>query len=95
MRHALREKRSVRNYEKHAAFQVPDWSIFSEELIAYKQLNGFPAATIDIEQQRYVWNFNEKECTNRILYFIRKVLANVHSLPQQKFNNIGALKFYG
>ena len=38
--------------KKHAAFQVPDWSIFSEELIAYKQLNGFPAATIDIEQQK-------------------------------------------
>lgn len=37
--------------KKHAAFQVPNWSIFSEELIAYKQLSGFPAATIDIEQQ--------------------------------------------
>ena len=83
------EKRSVRNYEKHAEFQVPDWSIFSEELIAYKQLNGIPAATIDIEQQGYVWKFNEKNVPTEYYISLGKVLANLHTLPQQKFNNTG------
>lgn len=89
MRHALREKEALEIMKKHAAFQVPNWSIFSEELIAYKQLSGFPAATIDIEQQRYVWNFNEKNVPTEYYISLGKVLANVHSLPQQKFNNIG------
>ncbi|QIW21391.1 macrolide 2'-phosphotransferase MphL [Bacillus thuringiensis] len=89
MRHALREKHALEIIKKHAEFQVPNWSIFSEELIAYKQLNGVPAATIDIEHQRYVWNFNEKNAPNEYNISLGKVLANVHSLPQQNFNNIG------
>ncbi len=75
--------------KKHVEFQVPDWSIFSEELIAYKQLSGVPAATIDIEQQSYIWTFNEKNVPTEYYISLGKVLANLHSLPQQKFNNIG------
>ena len=89
MRHALREKEALEIMKKHAEFQVPDWSIFSEELIAYKQLNGFPAATIDIEQQGYIWTFNEKDVPTEYYISLGKVLANLHSLPQQKFNSIG------
>ncbi|CAM3854820.1 MULTISPECIES: macrolide 2'-phosphotransferase MphL [Bacillus] len=89
MRHALLEKEALEIMKQHAEFQVPDWSIFSEELIAYKQLSGVPAATIDIERQEYVWNFNEKNAPTEYNISLGKVLANLHSLPQQKFNNIG------
>ncbi|CUB11590.1 Phosphotransferase enzyme family protein [Bacillus cereus] len=89
MRHAQREKKALEIIKKYAEFQVPDWSIFSEELIAYKQLSGIPAATIDIEQQGYVWNFNEKNVPTDYYISLGKVLANLHSLPQQKFNNTG------
>ncbi|MCU5375637.1 macrolide 2'-phosphotransferase MphL [Bacillus cereus] len=89
MRHALREKEALEIMKKHAEFQVPNWSIFSEELIAYKQLSGVPAATIDIEQQGYIWTFNEKNVPTEYNISLGKVLANLHSLPQQKFNNIG------
>ncbi len=89
MRHALREKEALEIMKKHAEFQVPDWSIFSPELIAYKQLSGIPAATIDIEQQGYIWTFNKKEVPTEYYISLGKVLANLHSLPQQKFNNIG------
>ncbi|MGE6537016.1 macrolide 2'-phosphotransferase MphL [Bacillus luti] len=89
MRHALREKEVLEIMKKHAEFQVPDWSIFSEELIAYKQLSGIPAATIDIEQQGYVWKFNEKNVPTEYYISLGKVLANLHALPQQKFNNTG------
>lgn len=75
--------------KNHAGFQVPDWSIFTEDLIAYKQLSGVPAATIDIEQQGYIWSFNEKNAPSEYHISLGKVLANLHSLPQQEFNNIG------
>ncbi|PFX89139.1 macrolide 2'-phosphotransferase [Bacillus toyonensis] len=89
MRHVLQEKKALEIIKNHAGFQVPDWSIFTEDLIAYKQLSGVPAATIDIEQQGYIWSFNEKNAPSEYHISLGKVLANLHSLPQQEFNNIG------
>ncbi|MBC6974929.1 macrolide 2'-phosphotransferase MphL [Bacillus sp. Xin] len=89
MRHALQEKKALEIINSHASFEVPDWSIFSEDLIAYKQLRGVPAATIDIEQQGYVWSFDEENVPSEYYYSLGQVLANLHSLSQQAFNNIG------
>ncbi|EQB46603.1 hypothetical protein CGLO_14333 [Colletotrichum gloeosporioides Cg-14] len=44
---------------KQVHFQVPQWSIFSESLIAYKQLEGVPAASIDVEKESKSFS----ECT--------------------------------
>ncbi|MTI56665.1 macrolide 2'-phosphotransferase [Geosporobacter ferrireducens] len=89
MRHALQEKKALDIIRNYASFQVPDWSIFSEDLIAYEQLNGIPAATIDIEKQGYVWSFDETNIPSEYYYSLGKALANLHALPQDEFNNIG------
>ncbi|CAG9622688.1 macrolide 2'-phosphotransferase [Sutcliffiella rhizosphaerae] len=89
MRHALQEKKALDIMKHHARFEVPDWSIFSEDLIAYKQLSGVPAATIDVEQQGYVWSFEETNVPAEYYYSLGKALANLHSFPQQAFSNIG------
>ncbi|MEW9123533.1 MAG: macrolide 2'-phosphotransferase [Thermotaleaceae bacterium] len=89
MRHALQEKKALDIIRNYASFQVPDWSIFSEDLIAYEQLNGIPAATIDIKKQGYVWSFDETNVPSEYYYSLGKALANLHALPQDEFNNIG------
>lgn len=89
MRHALQEKKALDIMKNHASFQVPDWSIFSEDLIAYKQLSGVPAATIDVEQQGYVWNFDETNVPSEYYHSLGKTLVELHSLPHQEFKNIG------
>jgi len=89
MRHALQEKKALDIIRKYTSFQVPNWSIFSEDLIAYKQLSGIPAATIDIEKQGYVWSFDETNVPSEYYYSLGKTLANLHSLPQAEFENIG------
>lgn len=89
MRHALQEKKALDIINNYASFQVPEWSIFSEDLIAYKQLSGIPAATIDVEQQAYVWSFDETNVPSEYYYSLGKILANLHSLPQDEFKNIG------
>ncbi|ADU29222.1 macrolide 2'-phosphotransferase [Evansella cellulosilytica] len=89
MRHALQEKISLEIINKYASFQVPDWSIFAENLIAYKQLEGVPAATIDIETESYVWSFDENNLPSEYYYSLGKVLANLHALPQQEFSKCG------
>lgn len=89
MRHALQEKRALDILNHYASFQVPEWSIYSEELIAYKQLKGVPAATIDPQQQAYIWCFDETNVPAEYYNSLGKALANLHALPQHEFKNIG------
>lgn len=88
MRNALQEKAALDIINKQASFQVPDWSIFSEDLIAYKQLSGVPAATVDVEQQSYVWSFDETNVPAEYYDSLGRTLANLHSLTHQEFKNI-------
>lgn len=89
MRHALQEKKALDIINNYSSFQVPDWVFFSEDLIAYKQLSGVPAATIDVEKQAYVWSFDEKNVPPEYYCSLGKILVNLHSLPQKEFKKIG------
>jgi len=89
MRHAEKEKKALDILKNYASFQVPEWSIFSEELIAYKQLSGAPAATIDVEQQDYVWRFNKEKVPSAYYDSLGKALADLHAIPPEAFKNIG------
>lgn len=88
MRNALQEKAALDIINKQVNFQVPNWSIFSDDLIAYKQLSGVPAATIDIEQQRYIWNFDETNVPDEYYDSLGRTLANLHALSHNEFKNI-------
>ncbi|MDQ0207614.1 macrolide 2'-phosphotransferase [Alkalicoccobacillus murimartini] len=89
MRHSLQEKRALDLLNKHADFHVPNWSVFSKDIIAYKQLQGIPVATIDIEKQNYVWSFDQTKVPSSYYDSLGKSLANLHSLPQEEFKKIG------
>jgi len=58
-----------------AKFQVPNWSIYSDELIAYKKLDGIPAGTIDHEIQNYVWKIDINNIPDCFHETLGKVLA--------------------
>ena len=92
MRNATKEKIALDILNKYASFEAPYWSIFSDDIIAYKTLSGVPAATIDLEKQGYVWSFDETNVPNEYYHSLGKVLAELHSLPQQEFENIGIEK---
>ncbi|MDG5789908.1 macrolide 2'-phosphotransferase [Evansella sp. AB-P1] len=89
MRHALQEKKALDIINHLVSFQVPDWSYFSEDFIAYKQLSGVPAATIDVELQDYVWSFDKNNVPSDYYYSLGKALAELHALSQGAFKNIG------
>ena len=89
MRHAAKEKKALKIIQGQASFEVPHWQIFSDELIAYKQLNGQPAATIDLEKQLYKWTFDETNVPTAYYQSLGKALANLHALPQKSFHEIG------
>lgn len=89
MRHAEREKALLEIVRKYAGFEVPHWSYFSKDFIAYKQLRGKPAAVIDIELQDYVWELDNKNVPDEFHISLGKVMAELHSLPREECRDIG------
>ncbi|MGN7312458.1 macrolide 2'-phosphotransferase [Alkalicoccobacillus gibsonii] len=89
MRHAAKEKNALEIIQSQASFEVPHWQIFSNDLIAYKQLKGQPAATIDLEKQQYKWTFDETNVPTAYYQSLGKALGNLHALPQDSFHKIG------
>lgn len=70
--------------ENITVFQAPNWSIYTNELIAYKKLNGVPAGTIDHEIQNYVWELDLNNVPDNFYKTLGKALAALHNVPQEK-----------
>ncbi|MEQ2526741.1 Mph(B) family macrolide 2'-phosphotransferase [Robertmurraya yapensis] len=70
--------------ENITVFQAPNWSIYTNELIAYKKLNGVPAGTIDHEIQNYVWELDLNNVPDNFYKTLGKALAVLHNVPQEK-----------
>jgi macrolide phosphotransferase len=78
---AENERRALRLVQAHLSIAVPDWQIFSPELIAYPRLAGEPAAVIDLEAGGYVWRFDERAPPEPFLGSLAQALAALHTLP--------------
>lgn len=70
-------------------FQAPNWTIYTDELIAYKKLDGIPAGTIDHEIQNYVWEIDINNVPNCFHETLGKVLAELHGIPKDKVLEAG------
>ncbi len=69
-------------------FDVPNWEIYSEELIGYRILNGEPVVTTDSETQENYWTFDEKEAPETFTQSLGQALAALHSIPiESEFKN--------
>ncbi|AJD90336.1 macrolide 2'-phosphotransferase [Jeotgalibacillus malaysiensis] len=89
MRHAIIEKRALDILSGNVTFQVPRWSIFTDQLIAYQQLDGVPAATIDMEQQVYVWELDEQNPPEEFYRSLGKAMAELHTLDTELLKDAG------
>lgn len=70
-------------------FQSPNWSIYTEELIAYQKLKGVPAGTIDPEKQEYVWEIDINNVPAIFHQTLAKSLAALHSIPKERALAVG------
>lgn len=71
------------------SFQAPNWTIYTDELIAYKKLNGVPAGTIDHNIGNYVWEIDINNVPEAFHKSLGRVLAELHSIPNDKANQLG------
>ncbi|WP_029329051.1 macrolide 2'-phosphotransferase [Lentibacillus jeotgali] len=89
MAKANQEKHVLDVVNHYTRIQAPDWRIFTNELIAYKQLDGVPAGTTDPEIQNYVWSFDIENSPAAYHQSLGRILADLHQVP------IGHLKGSG
>lgn len=70
-------------------FQAPNWVIYTDELIAYKKLDGVPAGTIDHNIGNYVWEIDINNVPESFHKSLGRVLAELHSIPSDKASEFG------
>lgn len=76
------EKKALDLISKYVTFQVPVWSIYEDNLIAYRKLTGVPAGTIDPEIHNYVWEMNHENVPEQFHQTLAKTLVSLHTLPK-------------
>lgn len=59
---------------------VPDWRVFSPQVIAYPRLSGEPAAVVDMDVGGYVWRFDVTAPPTVFLDTLANALAALHSI---------------
>lgn len=63
-------------------FEIPNWEIYDENLIAYQQLKGEPAVTTDADTQTNHWAFDETHVPDRYIQSLGQALAALHAVPK-------------
>ncbi|AKL96115.1 hypothetical protein CACET_c26700 [Clostridium aceticum] len=77
----------VNQYVK--SFQAPNWIIYTDELIAYKKLDGVPAGTIDHNIGNYDWEIDINNVPESFHKSLGRVLVELHSIPSDKAAELG------
>src|SRR5690625_915313 len=95
MAKANQEKYVLDVVNQHTHIQAPDWTIFTDELIAYKQLAGVPAGTVDPKIQNYVWSFDIENSPIAYHQSLGSILAELHQVPTSYVKDAGINIFNG
>lgn len=75
---ASNEKNVLAFVRDRLSVDVPDWRIFTPELIAYPLLDGNPVATVDPGGAGYVWQFEQASLTDTFFDSLAQALATLH-----------------
>lgn len=76
------EKQALDIVNQYAiSFQAPKWVIYTDDLIAYKKLDGVPTGTIDHNIGNYVWEIDINNVPELYHKSLGRVLAELHSIP--------------
>ncbi|MGM7721739.1 macrolide 2'-phosphotransferase [Metabacillus sp. Hm71] len=83
------EKLTLDLVNANVNFEAPNWSIYTDELIAYRKLTGTPAGTINHETQSYMWEIDENNVPENFHRTLGEMLASLHRIPHKKVKEIG------
>lgn len=83
------EEKVLKLVEKHLPVAVPDWRIFTPELIAYPKLSGVPVATVDLVAKNYVWNLDHESLSSCFIQSLAKVMVSLHQMNHEEARKAG------
>jgi macrolide phosphotransferase len=86
---AVNERRVLQLLNGKLPIQVPDWRIFSPELIAYPLLGGHPIATVDPAVGGYAWKYEQQALSELFFQSLAEALAALHGMDQEKAAGAG------
>ncbi|WP_094702457.1 macrolide 2'-phosphotransferase [Brevibacillus laterosporus] len=86
---AKKEKQMLNLIESKLSVQVPNWKIYTEDLIAYQLLNGVPAGTIDPEAKAYIWEIDEKNVPDVFHETLALAIASLHRIDSTACREAG------
>ena len=84
-----KEKRTLELIAPLLSVDVPRWMVCTDELIAYRALNGVPVGTIDPEAKAYVWEIDLANIPNQFYESLAKGLVSLHQVSVEKVRAVG------
>jgi macrolide phosphotransferase len=72
------ERRVLDFVRPHLPVDVPDWRLFTPEVIAYPRVSGHPAAVVDLDVGDWVWRFDPAAPPDTFLGSLAAALAALH-----------------
>jgi macrolide phosphotransferase len=79
---AAAERRVLELVRTRLPVDVPDWRVFSPQVIAYPRLGGNPAAVVDMNAGGYVWRFDETAPPASFLDTLADALVALHRIER-------------
>ncbi|PEU51584.1 macrolide 2'-phosphotransferase [Priestia megaterium] len=93
MAKANQEKMVLDAVNRYTAIQAPNWEISTDELIAYRLLDGVPVGTINPKIQNYEWVLDIENIPSTYYESFGRMLAELHQLPTNVVKKAG-IKVY-
>lgn len=84
-----KEKRTLELIAPLLSVEVPQWTVCTDELIAYRALNGAPIGTIDPEAKAYVWEIDPANVPDQFHQSLAKGLASLHQISIERARTSG------
>ncbi|MBD2099957.1 macrolide 2'-phosphotransferase [Leptolyngbya sp. FACHB-261] len=84
-----KEKRTLKLIAPLLSVEVPRWTVCTDELIAYRALNGVPTGTIDSEAKAYVWEIDAANPPDQFHESLAKGIASLHQVSIVEAQAIG------
>ncbi len=84
-----KEKRTLELIAPLLTVEVPLWNVSTDELIAYRALNGVPTGTINLEAKAYVWEIDEANVPDQFHESLAKGMVSLHQVSVQKARAVG------
>ncbi|MBI4779806.1 MAG: macrolide 2'-phosphotransferase [Oscillatoriophycideae cyanobacterium NC_groundwater_1537_Pr4_S-0.65um_50_18] len=84
-----KEKRTLELIAPLLSVEVPQWTICTDELIAYRALDGVPMGTIDPKAKAYVWEIDPANVPDQFHQSLAKGLASLHQISIERVRASG------